>query len=511
LASTPGGRPTAVSLPGVMVCLMLGPLINILDYNVVNVALPKMMSGLATDILTIRWVVTASLIATAVVMPTLGWVGRTLGNKRLYVLGLAVFTGASILCGMAPNAGVLVALRALQGLGAGVLMPISLVLVLEVYPPEKRGMGTALWGIGASMGSVIGLPLGGYFADAIDWRAVFYVNLLPGTLAVLLTLMLVPAATREEPRPFDVWGFLTLSVALVSLLVAVSDGQREGWSSPFILLLLALSSGALGLFFLIEWRTPAPLLDLRLYTSLRYISSTLIALAMGVFFYASTFLIVLFAQLLLDLSVQDTAMALLPGSIAMVLTSPLVGWTIDRSEPRLAMLLGLALYAVSCYLMIRADLRIGFMFLVWVYIFRGLGLGFLYPPVFVVATSGLPQQRTRAASSLLNLWVVLGGTFSIALFSTLVEWRQTLHQARYAETQVLTSAGTQQALALFGQLASTLGAGMVQAELYARGVLQGLVRREALVRALNDGFALILFITLCSVGILLTMRMTRRK
>jgi MFS family permease len=128
LASTPGGRPTAVSLPGVMVCLMLGPFINILDYNVVNVALPKMMSGLATDILTIRWVVTASLIATAVVMPTLGWVGRTLDNKRLYVLGLAVFTGASVLCGMAPNAGVLVTLRALQGLGAGVLMPISLVL-----------------------------------------------------------------------------------------------------------------------------------------------------------------------------------------------------------------------------------------------------------------------------------------------------------------------------------------------------------------------------------------------
>jgi DHA2 family multidrug resistance protein len=195
----------------------------------------------------------------------------------------------------------------------------------------------------------------------------------------------------------------------------------------------------------------------------------------------------------------------------MVLTSPLVGWTIDRSEPRLAMLLGLALYAVSCYLMIRADLRIGFTFLVWVYIFRGLGLGFLYPPVFVVATSGLPQHRTRAASSLLNLWVVLGGTFSIALFSTLIEWRQTLHQARFAETQVLTSAGTQQALALFGQVASTLGAGMVQAELYARGVLQGLVRREALVRALNDGFALILLIALCSVGILLTMRMARRK
>jgi DHA2 family multidrug resistance protein len=494
-----------------MVCLMLGPFINILDYNVVNVALPKMMSGLATDILTIRWVVTASLIATAVVMPTLGWVGRTLGNKTLYILGLSLFTGASVLCGMAPNAEVLITLRALQGVGAGVLMPISLVLMIEVYPPEKRGMGTALWGIGASMGSVIGLPLGGYFADAVDWRAVFYVNLLPGALAVLLTLIFVPTPRREEPRPFDRWGFLTLSIALVSLLVALSEGQREGWGSSYILLLLGLSSAALGLFFLVERRVPAPLLDLQLYTSLRYISSTLIALAMGVFFYASTFIIVLFAQLLLDLSVQNTALALLPGSIAMVLVSPLVGWTIDRSEPRLAMLLGLGLYVVSCYLMLLADLRIGFVFLAWVYIFRGLGLGFLYPPVFVVATSGLPMHRTRAASSMLNLWVILGGTFSIALFSTLIEWRQTLHQARFAETQVLTAAGTQQALAVFGQVASSLGASMAQAELYARWLLQGLVRREALVHALNDGFALILFIALCSMGVVLTMRMARNK
>jgi EmrB/QacA subfamily drug resistance transporter len=406
---------------------------------------------------------------------------------------------------------VLIAIRALQGLGAGVLMPISLVLMLEAYPPEKRGMGTALWGIGASMGSVFGLPLGGYFADAVNWRAVFYVNLLPGALAVFLTLLFVPASRREERRPFDVWGFVTLSIALVSLLIALSQGQREGWSAAGILLLLVLSSCTLSLFFFIEWRTPAPLLDLRLYTSPRYISSTLVALAMGVFFYASTFLMVLFAQLLLDLSVQNTALAFLPGSIAMVLISPLVGWTIDRSEPRLAMLLGLGLFAVSCYLMMRADLRIGFVFLVWVYIFRGLGLGFLYPPVFVVATSGLPMHRTRAASSLLNLWVILGGTFSIALFSTLLEWRQTLHQTHFAETQMLTAAGTQRALALFGQIASSFGAGIVQAEFYAHGVLQGLVRREALVHALNDGFALILCLALCSTGAVLTLRIARGK
>lgn len=142
-----------VSLVGVMFCVMLGPFVNILDYNVVNVSLPKMMSGLATDVLTIRWVVTSQLIATAVMMPALGWIGRVLGNKNLYVLGLAVFTGASALCGMAPNVNILIVLRILQGLGAGTLMPMTMVLMLENYPPHKRGMGMALWGLGASLGS----------------------------------------------------------------------------------------------------------------------------------------------------------------------------------------------------------------------------------------------------------------------------------------------------------------------------------------------------------------------
>lgn len=493
-----------------MACLMLGPFINIVDYNVVNVTLPKMMSGLATDVLTIRWVVTAYLIATAVIMPTLGWIGRTLGNKNLYVLGLTLFTTASALCGMAPTAEVLIALRAVQGLGAGVLMPISFVLMVEVYAPEKRGMGTALWGIGASMGSVAGLPLGGYFADAVDWRAVFYVNLIPGALAVLLTLLLVPASPREERAPFDLWGFLTLSTALVSLLVALSEGPQEGWEASFILMLLGIFAGSLLLFLVLEARAPAPLLDLRLYTSRRFIGSALVALTMGVFFYASTFLIVLFAQLLLDYSVQNTALALLPGSMAMVLTSPVVGWMIDRSEPRFAMLVGLALYGVNCYLMMLADLRIGFMYLVWVYIFRGLGLGFLYPPVFAVGTSGFALHRTRAASSMLNLWVILGGTFSIALFSTLIERWQTVHQARFTEEQVWTSIGTQQALAAFAQLAGSLGVWGTEAMLYARTWLVGLVRREALIYALNDGFALVFLIVLGSMGVVLTIRRAQR-
>ena len=503
--SPPPRAESRSSLAGIMLCVMLGPFVNILDYNVVNVSLPKMMSGLATDVLTIRWVVTCFLISTAVIMPSLGWIGRVLGNKNLYLLGLTVFTSATALCGLAPNVYVLIALRAVQGLGAGVLMPMSMVLMVENYPPEKRGMGTALWGLGASLGSVIGLPMGGYFADAVDWRAVFYVNLLPGCLAILGTLLFVPASPREPRAPFDVWGCLSLTATLVSLLVALSQGHREGWDSALIVSLFAICGAAFITFLLVEWRAAAPLVDLRLFRRSLYVKGVLVALSMGLFFHGSTFLSVLFAQLLLDFSVQRTALALLPGSIAMVLTTPLVGWMLDRLDGRIPMLIGLAIYGICCYMMLLADLRIGFAYLMWSYIWRGLGLGFLYPPVYSVAIRGVPLEQTRGGSSLLNLQVTLGGAFSVSLLTTLIDARQTVYQARFAETQMLNAVGTQQALSALEQFADAAGVGALYVQGYALGLLQGVVRSEALVRALNDGFYIVILVGLCSVAIITTM------
>ena len=388
-------------------------------------------------------------------------------------------------------------------------MPISMVLMVEHYPAHKRGMGTALWGLGASLGSVMGLPLGGYFADAVDWRAVFYVNMLPGSLAILGTLLFIPASPRERRVPFDVWGCLALTTTLVTLLVALSQGQREGWDSSRIVMLLTVCTIALIFFIVIECRAVTPLVDIRLYQRKLYVKGTLVALTMGLFFHGSTFMSVLFSQLLLDFSVQQTAFALLPGSIAMVLTTPIVGWMLDRIDGRIPMVIGIGIYAICCYIMMLADLRIGFAYVMWAYIWRGIGLGFLYPPVYSVAIKGMPLERTRGASSLLNLQVTLGGAFSVALLSTLVEVRQTVHQARFAETQSLTAVGTQQALSKFADLAHQFGASAVYVKSYALGLLQGVVRREALVAALSDGFYLILLVIIVSCGLILTMKIDR--
>ena len=500
--------PRPLVVVGVMMSCMLGPFINILDINVVNVTLPRIMSGLGADVLTARWVMTAYLIATAVTMPTLGWVGRRLGNQRLYALGVTIFTGASALCGAAPSIEILILVRILQGVGAAVLMPISLALMLEVTPPRQRGLGTSLWATGASLGNLFGLPIAGFVADAVEWRTVFYLNLVPGGLAVLGTLLLVTPSAREDEVPFDGWGFVTLSAALVSLLVALSQVQQEGWDSTFILSLLAVCGAAAGLFLFIEGRIDIPLLDLDLYRRLLYSSGTCAAFILGVFFYTSSFLTVLFMQLGLDYSVQQSALALTPGAAAMIICALIAGWLVDRIDPRIPMAIGAAAFGFFCYLMLIADGRVTLWYFTWAYIWRSIGLGFLNAPVFATATSGLATQRARMASSLLSLSLVLGGTFGISLLSTMLERWQTIHQTRFAETQTYAAVGTQRALDAFAGVWDRLGSQFM--DLYARGTLAGFVRREALLHAFNDCFALLLYLSIAIGCIVVMMRIVRR-
>jgi DHA2 family multidrug resistance protein len=500
--------PSPLVVAGVMMSCMLGPFINILDINVVNVTLPRIMSGLGADVLTARWVMTAYLIATAVTMPTLGWVGRKLGNQRLYALGVTIFISASALCGAAPSIEVLILVRILQGVGAAVLMPISLALMLEVTPPRQRGLGTSLWAAGASLGNLFGLPIAGFVADAVEWRTVFYLNLVPGSLAVLGVLLLVRPSAREDEVPFDGWGFVTLSAALVSLLVALSQVQQEGWDSTFILSLLAICGVAACLFLFIEGRIAIPLLDLSLYRRLLYTSGTCAAVILGVFFYSSSFLTVLFMQLGLDYSVQQSALALTPGAAAMIICALIAGWLVDRIDPRIPMTIGAAAFGVFCYLMLTADGRVTLGYFTWAYIWRSIGLGFLNAPVFATATSGLETDRARMASSLLSLSLVLGGTFGISLLSTMLERWQTIHQARFAETQTYDAIGTQHALNAFAGVWDRLGSQFM--DLYAHGTLAGFVRREALLHAFSDCFALLLYLSIVIGCIVVMMRIVRQ-
>lgn len=491
-----------------MTSIILGGYISVLNNHVINVVIPKMMSGLGTDVVTIRWVVTAFMLANAVVIPLVGWLARVIGARDLYIYSLILFTGSAVVCGMSTSVTMLIIFRIVQGVGAGVIMPVTMMLMLDLFPPEKRGMGTAIWGMGASCGSLTGIPLGGFLAEQISWRAAFYANLPPGIIALLIALFVMRRSPREHDVPFDWFGFLTFGTALTTLLLAISNGQREGWNSAPILMLFLICGVSFVAFLLIEPHVKTPMIDLPAFRSPPYAIGLALSLVAGAMFSGGPFLVSLFLQRMYDFSVQDAALIMFPSSAFLVLCTPIAGWVSDRVDPRPMMVLGYLCYAAFGLFMVFADLRLSALVILLVYFGRGIGLGLTYPVVFPIGISGLDPMRGRSATTILNLGIILGGALAVSLLAAILEQRQYVRQTWLAETQMLPSVGTQQALRSLESLAAQLG-GALPSNLHAKVLLGRLINREALLLAFNDSFSLFVVITVAAAALVLFFRRAR--
>ena len=491
-----------------MTSIILGGYISVLNHHVINVIIPKMMSGLGTDVVTIRWVITAYMLSNAVIIPITGWLARVIGARELYIYSLLLFTGSAVACGMATSVDMLIIFRIIQGLGGGVIMPVTMLLMLDIFPPEKRGIGTAIWGMGASSGSLTGIPLGGFLAEELSWRAAFYANIPPGIIALVIAVFIMRRSPRERGIPFDWFGFLTFSTALIALLLAISNGQREGWDSIPIVMLFLIFGAALVAFLIIEPHVKTPMIDLSNFRSPQYAIALGLSLIAGGMFSGGPFLVSLLLQRMYDFSVLDAAMIMLPSSAFMVLCTPIAGWVSDRVDPRLMMMLGYLSYGLFGLFMMFADLGLSAFTLVILYSGRGIGLGLTYPVIYPIGISGLDLARGKAATILLNLFIVLGGALTVSLLAAMLEQRHYIRQALLAETQTLSSVGTQQTLDIMQNLAVQIGGGLSPA-LHAKVLLGRLINREALLLAFNDSFSIFVIISLTATVLVLFFRKAR--
>jgi EmrB/QacA subfamily drug resistance transporter len=468
--------------------VMLGAFVVIVDGMIVNIALPKIMSSFGVDVLKIRWVATSYMLASSVMMPATGWLGQRFGNKNLYLLSLGLFVFTSGMCGAAWSIDALILFRIFQGIAGGVLMPLSMAIMFEVFPEHQRSLGVALWGVGASLGPAIGPTLGGYLTEYINWRSIFYVNLPVGIIALLSTWMILRPSRREARAPFDPLGFATMATFLATLLLALSDGQREGWDSTYIVTLFAIFAGALVAFVIIETTRTHPLVDLRLFANPTFGIGIVLGLSLGATAYGSTFLIPLFTENIMDYSVLRSGVAMLPGALVVLFLMPLIGWLTDRMDARSLIIFGLLIYVAFSYAMSCLDPRAAFWTIAMYTVLRGAGFGFIFPPWMARSLKTIPLHKSRMASGLLNVTIGVGASFGIAIMATLLERYQIFRQAIYAEAQVLSSPGTQSALATLHSVATQLGQVGWQAHATTRFLLQRYVMREALIGAFSDCF-----------------------
>jgi DHA2 family multidrug resistance protein len=273
----------------VLVSVMIGTFMSVLDSTIVSVAFPKMMATFGVSVDQIEWVMTAYLLVFAVVLPSSGWVSDHFGYKKTYMLGLLLFTVGSMLCSLSWNEGVLIFFRMIQGAGAGFVMPVGMAIVTRTFPPKQRGTALGFWGIAAAASISLGPMVGGYLVDNFSWHAIFDINIPVGIIGILAVWIIQKEYKAVEVTKFDIWGFITMSIALGTLLLALSTANSswntDGWTSTFIIGCFNISALSFLLFFMIESRVKDPIVNIQLFRDFNFALSTFIMFVFGMAFF----------------------------------------------------------------------------------------------------------------------------------------------------------------------------------------------------------------------------------
>lgn len=472
----------------IVVAVMSGAFMVVLDTTVVNVALPKIMAAFGVNVAKIEWIITAYMIAMAILMPSVGWLSARIGNKSLFIASLSVFTASSVLCGTAWNVDALIVFRIFQGVGAGALMPIAMVIIFEAFPPEERGLAMGVYGIGATFGPAIGPTLGGYLTDQFSWHLIFYINVPIGLVGILLAAIILQPGKQKKEMHFDILGFLTMSIFLGSLLTALSQGQREGWTSFYILTLFTIAALGLVAFFWAEYTSQHPFIDLSVYKTFAHTMATLVFIIQGFGLYGSTFLIPLYFESILNYSALQAGILMLPMALVVAVVLPLSGRMADRMDGRIPITLGVLFSALSLYWLSFVDLRTSHTTAYLMLIVRGLGIGFIFPPLMNLALKCLPAEKTAVGSGLMNVSRQIGGAFGVAVIGVLLDRREVFHHSLFAQSQNLGSFAVKNFLGHLQGLFQQLGNLENAAYHKALAVLYLIVKKEAMVASFDDCF-----------------------
>ncbi|MCZ6558141.1 MAG: DHA2 family efflux MFS transporter permease subunit [SAR324 cluster bacterium] len=487
----------------VLTVVIVGTFMAVLDVTIVNVVLPKIMSAFGANVKQVQWVSTAFMIATAVSMPATGWLGRRFGLGRLYLAELLVFSIGSALCTVAWSLDALVAARVVQALGAGAIMPTSMAIITDTFPPRERGRALGIWGVGFMVGPAIGPTLGGYLTDWFNWRAVFAVNLPVGLVAMLLTALVLRENRPDRSSNFDWKGFLTLGVFLVVGLLTLDSGQEQGWNSQIILLGMASTALALVLFVLMVWDSPHPVMPLHLFRSTEYSMTMLLSTLRACGFFGALFLLPIFLQTVQGRDTIDTGLLLVPGAVTVAIFMPVAGILTDRIGPRWPTVFGVLLMVYSLYLYHSLDVVVSRWDVIYPQIWRGVAVTFLMTPVNTAAMNAVPREEAGNASWMINLTMTVGGAFTIALMGSLL-YRETLTQM-----DLLGEGTFRRALPpeLIHQ-ARGLGFSSSESGALARALMVRHVSRSATVLAFQYLFMLLGLIT--SLGLLPALFLSKR-
>jgi EmrB/QacA subfamily drug resistance transporter len=425
-----------------------------LDNTVVNVALPSIERDLGASLSALEWTVNGYTLAFAVLLATGGRLGDIFGRRLTFLIGVALFTISSATAGLAPDTTSLVASRVVQGVGGALMMPATLSIVTNAFPPAERGKAIGTWAGVSALALAIGPVLGGLLTEDVSWRAIFFINVPVGAAAVLASLFAVrESRDHTVGREVDYAGVATLTGGLTALVLALIEGNSWGWGSTSILALLAGSAVMLAAFVLVELRVKAPMVEFRLFASRNFIGANLIALVVTFAMLAQFFFLALYMQNILGYSPLQAGVRFLPATLMIVAIAPIAGRLTDRIGPRIPIAVGLTLVSAALFWLTRIDPSTTYGDLLPSFILMGVGMALVMSPMSTAAMNAVADAKAGIASGILSMNRMIGGTFGVAVIGAVFQGA-----ARSRLDQLLAGSGL--TTAQRGDIAHGLGGGV---------------------------------------------------
>jgi MFS transporter, DHA2 family, multidrug resistance protein len=492
---------------------MLATFMEVLDTSVANVALPHIAGNLSATTEESTWVLTSYLVSNAIILPATNWLSRFFGRKRFLVICIIIFTLSSALCGAAGSLGFLIVARILQGAGGGALQPIAQSVLMESFPPERRGSAMAVFGMGVVVAPIIGPTLGGWITDNYSWRWIFYINVPIGVLAILMANMFIedpPYIRDQRPGKIDYFGFAFMALGLGTLQLVLDKGQEEDWfSSNFIVWSAVLAAVALVTFVIWELRAKEPIVDLRVLKNRNFAVGTLLMTAMGIVLYGTIALLPLFLQTLMGYPAVASGMAVSPRGFGSITSMILVSRLIGKIDGRFLVMFGFLVLGYATFMFSDINLSVSSSSIVWPNIISGFGMGFIFVPLTTMAMGTLPNQQMGNASGVFNLMRNTGGSLGIAAMTTMLSRGGQIHQVSLSEHINPYNPIVQQRIHdMTGAFPG--GAASHQAQQGYAG-LYGLVAKQAMVLSYIDNFRMLAFICVVCVPAALLFKRVRAK
>ena len=505
---TPSHNPWLIA-----VAVMLATFMEVLDTSVANVSLPHIAGNLSATTDEATWVLTSYLVANAIILPATNWLGQLFGRKRFLISCIALFTGASALCGIAHSLGFLILARVLQGASGGALQPISQAVLLESFPPQKRGAAMAVFAMGVVVAPILGPTLGGWITDNYSWRWIFYINLPIGALAALMANGVVedpPYLKRISAANIDYIGFGLLSVWLATLQFMLDKGQELDWFSSREIVWCAIVSGAAFVTLIAhELRSKQPIVDLRVLKNRNFAVGSTMILLLGALLYGTTAILPLFMQNLLHYTAVDAGIAMSPRGIGAFVMTILVGRLIGKISNRVLIGAGFLLLSYSCLMLGRIDLQIGMHSIIVPIVISGIAISLIFVPLTTTTMGTLSQEQIGNATGIFNLMRNVGGSIGIAAITTFVARTAQENQAILASHTSRFDPVLQQKLATIQNALEQHG-GHWEAVKRAPLILYGILQQQSALISYVHNFRVFALVCLICAPLVLLLKKVRK-